>query len=49
MQTTIARGYGAEYLGAAGHGRMLMLEDDWEPPFNNILAWLGRATQKEKA
>ncbi|MDP2628118.1 MAG: alpha/beta fold hydrolase [Candidatus Rokubacteria bacterium] len=49
VQTTIARRYGAEYLEAAGHGHMLMLEDDWEPPFNKILVWLGRATHKEKA
>ena len=46
VQKTIARRYGAEYLEAAGHGHMLMLEDDWEPPFNKILAWLGRATHR---
>ncbi|HEV3350748.1 MAG TPA: alpha/beta fold hydrolase [Methylomirabilota bacterium] len=43
LQRRIARRYGSEYQEAAGHGHMLMLEDGWEQPFKDVLAWMARA------
>ena len=43
LQRRIARRYGSEYQEAAGHGHMLMLEDSWEQPFKDVLAWMARA------
>jgi pimeloyl-ACP methyl ester carboxylesterase len=42
LQRRIARRYRAEYQEAAGHAHMLMLEDGWERPFKDVLAWMGR-------
>ena len=42
LQRRIARRYGSEYQEAAGHGHMLMLEDGWEQPFKDVLAWMER-------
>ena len=41
VQRRIAAKYGAEYLEAGGHAHMLMLEDDWQPPWRHVLDWLG--------
>ncbi len=41
VQRRIAAKYGAEYVEAAGHAHMLMLEEDWQPPWRQILDWLG--------
>lgn len=41
-QRRIARRYGADYQEAAGHAHMLMLEEGWERPFKDILAWTER-------
>jgi hypothetical protein len=30
------------YLEAAGHAHMLMLEEGWEKPFDEILDWVDR-------
>ena len=35
------------YLEAAGHGHMLMLEEGWERPFKEILSWIERAIAEE--
>ena len=43
LQRRIARRYGSEYQEATGHGHMLMLEDGWEQPFKDVLAWMARA------
>lgn len=43
VQRKIAARYGAQYMEAAGHAHMLMLEDGWEGPFKGILGWAGRA------
>jgi non-heme chloroperoxidase len=43
MQRSIAQRYRAEYQEAAGHAHMLMLEDGWEGPFKDVLAWMERA------
>jgi pimeloyl-ACP methyl ester carboxylesterase len=43
IERRIARRYGAEYQEAARHAHMLMLEDGWEGPFKNVLAWTERA------
>ena len=43
LQRRIAERYRAEYQAAAGHGHMLMLEEGWEQPFKDILAWMERA------
>lgn len=40
VQRLIARKYGAEYRGVAGHGHMLMIEEGWERPFKEILEWI---------
>ena len=40
VQRRIAAKYGAEYLEAAGHAHMLMLEEDWQPPWRQMLDWL---------
>jgi pimeloyl-ACP methyl ester carboxylesterase len=46
VQRRIARRYGADYLEAAGHAHMLMLEDGWGVPFGQILAWLGAVARR---
>jgi non-heme chloroperoxidase len=46
LQRRIARRYGAAYQEAAGHAHMLMLEDDWERPFESVLAWMERAVDE---
>ena len=43
LQRRIARRYGSEYHDAGRHGHMLMLEDGWEQPFKDVLAWIERA------
>ncbi len=43
LQRRIARRYRAEYQEVRGHGHMLMLEDGWERPFKDVLAWMERA------
>ena len=40
LQRRIAERYRAEYREAAGHAHMLMLEDGWERPFEELLAWM---------
>ncbi len=45
VQRRIARRYGADYQEAAGHAHMLMLEEGWEGPFREILAWLEQAAR----
>ena len=42
LQRRIARRYGSEYQEAPGHGHLLMLEDGWEGPFKEMMAWVGR-------
>jgi pimeloyl-ACP methyl ester carboxylesterase len=42
LQRRIAERYGSEYQEAAGHGHLLMLEDGWEGPFKDMMAWVGR-------
>lgn len=44
VQRRIARKYGADYREMAGHGHMLMLEDEWERPFKAILEWVEART-----
>lgn len=46
LQRRIARRYRAEYQEAAGHAHMLMLEDGWERPFKDVLAWMERAVDE---
>jgi pimeloyl-ACP methyl ester carboxylesterase len=43
LQRRIAARYRAEYQEAAGHAHMLMLEEGWERPFKDVLAWMERA------
>jgi pimeloyl-ACP methyl ester carboxylesterase len=43
LQRRIAARYRAEYQEAAGHAHMLMLEEGWEQPFKDMLAWMERA------
>jgi pimeloyl-ACP methyl ester carboxylesterase len=43
LERRIARRFGAEYQEAAGHAHMLTLEDGWERPFKDVLAWMERA------
>ena len=43
VERKIAARYGSEYLEAAGHAHMLMLEEGWEKPFDAVLTWLARA------
>lgn len=40
VQRRIAARYGSEYVEAAGHAHMLMLEEDWQAPWQHLLAWL---------
>ena len=42
VERQIAARYGSEYLEAPGHAHMLMLEEGWEVPFREVLAWLDR-------
>lgn len=42
LQRRIAGRYHAEYQEAAGHAHMLMLEEGWERPFKDMLAWMER-------
>ncbi len=46
LQRRIAQRYRAEYQEAAGHAHMLMLEDGWERPFKDVLAWMERAVDE---
>ena len=47
VERRIAAKYDAEYLEAAGHGHMLMLEEGWEQSFKGILTWIDRAIAEE--
>jgi pimeloyl-ACP methyl ester carboxylesterase len=40
LQRRMAARYRAEYQEAAGHAHMLMLEEGWEQPFKDVLAWM---------
>jgi len=42
VQRKIAARYGSEYIEAAGHAHMVMLEEGWERPFGEVLSWLAR-------
>lgn len=42
VERKIAARYGSEYIEAAGHAHMLMLEEGWERPFGEVLSWLAR-------
>lgn len=42
VQRKIAARYGSQYLEAAGHAHLLMLEPGWERPFAGVLEWLAR-------
>jgi pimeloyl-ACP methyl ester carboxylesterase len=42
VERKIAARYGSEYLEAPGHAHMVMLEEGWEMPFREVLAWLDR-------
>jgi pimeloyl-ACP methyl ester carboxylesterase len=42
VERKIAARYGSEYLEAPGHAHMVMLEEGWEMPFREVLAWLAR-------
>jgi pimeloyl-ACP methyl ester carboxylesterase len=42
VERKIAARYGSEYIEAAGHAHMLMLEEGWERPFGEVLTWLAR-------
>ena len=42
VERRIAAHYGSEYLEAAGHAHMLMLEEGWELLFGQVLSWLAR-------
>ena len=42
VERKIAARYGSEYMEAAGHAHMLMLEEGWEQPFGKVLSWLAR-------
>ncbi|MGH7300078.1 MAG: alpha/beta hydrolase [Candidatus Rokuibacteriota bacterium] len=46
LQKRIARRYRADYQEAAGHAHMLMLEDGWERPFKDMVAWMERAVDE---
>ena len=41
-QRKIAARYGSEYVEAKGHAHLVMLEEGWERPFADVLAWLSR-------
>jgi non-heme chloroperoxidase len=43
LQRRIAARYRAQYQEATGHAHMLMLEEGWERPFKDVLAWMERA------
>jgi len=42
VQRKIAARYRSEYLEAAGHAHLPMLEPGWERPFASVLEWLAR-------
>ena len=42
VQRKLAARYGSQYLEAAGHAHLLMLEPGWERPFAGVLEWLAR-------
>jgi pimeloyl-ACP methyl ester carboxylesterase len=42
VERKIAARYGSEYIEAAGHAHLLMLEEGWEQPFGKVLSWLAR-------
>lgn len=42
VQRKIAERYGSEYIEAPGHAHMLMVEEGWERPFGEVMAWLNR-------
>jgi len=44
-QRKIAARYGSEYVEAKGHAHLVMLEEGWERPFADVLAWLSRAVR----
>ena len=46
LQRRIARRYRAAYQEASGHAHMLMLEDGWERPFKDVLAWMERVVDE---
>ena len=46
LQKRIARRYHADYQEAVGHAHLLMLEDGWERPFKDVLAWMERAVDE---
>jgi pimeloyl-ACP methyl ester carboxylesterase len=46
LQRRIAQHYRAEYQEAAGHAHMLMLEEEWERPFKDVLTWMERAVDE---
>ena len=43
VQRKIARKYGSQYLEAAGHGHMWIVEDGGEATFAQALGWMERA------
>jgi pimeloyl-ACP methyl ester carboxylesterase len=43
VQRKIAARYGSQYLEAAGHAHLPMLEPGWEVPFAGVLEWLAGA------
>ena len=43
VQRKIARKYGSQYLEAAGHGHMWIVEDGGEATFAQALGWMKRA------
>ena len=42
VERQIAARYGSEYHEAPGHAHMPMVEEGWEVPFREVLAWLDR-------
>ena len=46
LQRRIAARYRADYREAAGRAHMLMLEDGWEGPCNEILSWMEQAIRE---
>src|SRR5262249_38976710 len=44
-QRKIAARYGSEYVEAKGHAPLVMLEEGWERPFAEVLAWLSRVVR----
>ena len=45
VQRRIGRKYAADYREMVGHGHMLMLEEEWERPFQQILEWVESRTR----